>query len=158
MEFALTIELVPSTAWNKSIYQMLKDNRQVWNRIKSNIYQREGHKCFTCGSESEKLQAHEFWEYDDENHIQKLIAIHHLCDYCHKIKHIGFWCYTKRGRQIFTDQGITRQDLINHFCNVNNCLEADFIKHEDEAFKIWSQRSRHEWTQDFGEYESILSR
>jgi len=35
------------------------------------------------------------WEYDDENHVQKPIAVHHLCSLCYKIKHIGFWCYAK---------------------------------------------------------------
>lgn len=139
-----------------SVYQMLRSRRRLWNRIKSDIYQREGRQCYICGSKEGKLQAHEFWEYDDDEHIQKLKAIHHLCNYCHNIKHIGFWCYTERGKKLLASQDITRQDLINHFCKVNNCSEADFMKHEDEAFKIWSQRSSHEWTQDFGEYESIL--
>lgn len=157
MEFKLTIELVPSTAWNKSVYQMLRDRRRLWNRIKSDVYQREGRQCFICGSKEGRLQAHEFWEYDDENNVQKLKAIHHLCDYCHKIKHIGFWCHTQRGKQLLESQGIIRQDLINHFCRVNNCSEADFLKHENEAFKTWSQRSKQDWKQDFGEYESILT-
>ena len=135
---------------------MLRKRRRLWNRIKFEIYQREGHQCYICGSTKGKLQAHEFWEYDDKNHIQKLDAIHHLCDYCHKIKHIGFWCHTNDGRQLLSNQGLSWQDLINHFCLVNSCSESDFLKHEDEAFQIWSKRSRHEWTQDFGEYQSFL--
>jgi len=48
---------------------------------------------------------------------------------------------------------LSREDLINHFCKVNNCSREDFEKHEEEAFRIWRERSKYEWKQDFGEYD-----
>jgi hypothetical protein len=153
-KFKLTIDLIPSTVWFSSLYQIYKKNNQLhrWNEIKRELFEKEGRRCWICGKETIRLEAHEFWEYDDKNHIQKLKAIHHLCDMCHKIKHIGFWCYTKRGRNQLAKAGLTKEDLINHFCKVNNCSKREFEKHEKEAFKVWRERSKYEWKQDFGKY------
>jgi hypothetical protein len=30
------------------------------------------------------------------------------------------------------------------------------LKHEDEAFRIWRERSKHKWNQDFGEFKELL--
>lgn len=40
---------------------------------------------------------------------------------CHKIKHIGFWLKTPRGLKKLKKLGLTPEDLIEHFCEVNNC-------------------------------------
>lgn len=39
----LTIELVPQTAWNKSLAQTLP--RNIWNTIRENHIQENGKKC-----------------------------------------------------------------------------------------------------------------
>ena len=152
-KFKLAIELVPSTVWFSSVYQPLKRNNQLskWRKIEEGLFKKEGRKCWICGSEG-RLEAHEFWEYDDENHIQKLVAIHHLCSMCHKIKHIGFWCYTGEGQKQLAKAGLSREDLIDHFCRVNNCSRKEFEEHEREAFRIWKEKNSHQWKQDFGRY------
>jgi hypothetical protein len=150
----LEIELVPSTAWNKSLYNILPVDD--WSRIKSEIYAKEGHKCYVCGKAGEKLEAHEFWEYDDRTRTQKLVGIHHLCDLCHKIKHLGFWLHTEDGRLRLKQQGLTRNRLIEHFCKVNGCQTEDFLSAEKQAFRVWEFRSKHEWKQDFGKYSETV--
>lgn len=152
-EFRLQIELVPSTVWFSSIYRVLKDGGRAreWQKIKRRLFEKEGKTCYLCGSTG-RLEAHEFWEYDGENHVQKLVAIHHLCDMCHKIKHIGFWCFTADGQRQLERMNLTRDDLIDHFCQVNGCSVKEFSAHEEEAFTTWKKRSQHQWKQDFGEY------
>jgi len=154
-KFKLTIELIPSTVWFSSIYKIYKKDNKLnkWRKIKKELFEKEGRKCWICGAENVRLEAHEFWEYDDKNHIQRLVAIHHLCGMCHKIKHIGFWCYTEDGRRQLEEEGLTRDDLIEHFCKVNNCSRKEFEEHEKEAFRIWRERSKYEWKQDFGKYD-----
>jgi len=153
-KFKLTIELVPKTAWFTSLYQIYKKTNHLseWRRIKEELFEKEGRQCWICGKENTRLEAHEFWEYDDENHVMKLVAIHHLCDMCHKIKHIGFWRYTLDGRKLLEKAGITIEDIINHFCKVNNCTREEFEKHKEEAFKKWKERSRYKWKIDLGKY------
>lgn len=153
-KFKLEIELVPSSVWRSSLYQLLP--RSVWHRIKQEIFAKEGRKCYICGSAEGRLSAHEFWKYDDEKHIQRLITVHHLCSFCHKIKHIGFWCHTAEGRKRLKQEGLDREDLIRHSCHVNNCAKEEFLKHEDEAFDVWRERSGHQWKQDFGKYRQLL--
>lgn len=157
-QFKLPIELVPSTLWFESIYQICVRNKKikVWQTFKEDLFLKEGRKCHICGAENTKLEAHEFWNYDDKNHIQKLESIHHLCHLCHKIKHSGLWFETDYGLENLKKQNLTTEDLINHFLKVNNCTRKDFEKHYAEAFKIHAERSKYQWTQDFGKYKPLV--
>ena len=152
----LQIELVPSTVWFSSVYKLYKESNKLneWRKIKDKLFEKEGYHCWICSKEGGRLEAHEFWEYNDKNHIQRLVAIHHLCGMCHKIKHIGLWCHTSDGIEQLKKSVLTKEDLIDHFCKVNNCSIEEFEVHETEAFRIWEERSRHEWKQDFGEYNT----
>jgi len=150
----LEIELVPSTVWRSSLYNLVPKNE--WYKLKNRVYAKEGRECYICGSKQGTFSLHEFWEYDDEKHIQKLSAVHHLCNLCHKIKHIGFWCHTADGMMKLKQAGLDRDNLIQHFCSVNNCSKEDFQEHEDKAFDLWRERSKYQWKQDFGEYEESI--
>ncbi len=152
--FKLNIELVPATAWYLSLHQLYRRNGQAsrWMKIKKELFEREGRQCWICGAEDSRLEAHEFWEYDAKPCIQKLAAIHHLCDMCHKIKHIGFWCHTAEGRSRLEKLGLSCKLLVEHFCKVNNCSENEFEEHEEQAFRIFEERSKRKWKQDFGAY------
>ncbi len=82
-KFKLTIELVPMTVWYSSISQFYRRNNQLnnWKQIKKELFEKEGRQCWICGKEDRRLEAHEFWEYDDGNHIQKwwLFIIYAIC-------------------------------------------------------------------------------
>jgi len=152
----LTIELVPSTVWHSSLYRLLP--KREWYRLKNKVYGEEGRRCHICSSERGPFSLHEFWEYDDDKHIQRLSEFHHLCNLCHKIKHIGFWCHTADGRTKLKQEGLDRDDLIEHFCRVNNCSKEEFLEHEDKRFTVWRERSNYEWKQDFGMYEELTKK
>jgi hypothetical protein len=128
-----------------------------WRRLKEEVYAKEGRKCYICGSKEQPFSLHEFWEYNDEKHIQRLSAVHHLCNLCHKIKHIGFWCHTADGRMKLKQEGFNCDDLIIHFCTVNNCTIQDFLAHENKAFDMWKERSKYQWKQDFGSMRRSLN-
>lgn len=153
-KYELSIELVPSPVWFSSLYKVM--SRKKWEELKKEVYDKEGRKCWICGSTRPLLELHEFWGYDDTNHVQKLEGAHHLCRLCHMIKHIGLWCHTDKGFKTLRRIGLTREELIEHFCNVNNCSEQDLLRHEEEAFRIWERRSKFDWTQDFGRFEKYL--
>ena len=149
-ELKLTIDLIPSPLWFSSLYAILKSYGLLdkWKEIKSCVFRKEGFKCFICGKGG-YLELHESWDYDDINHIQKLVGIHHLCSLCHKVKHIGFWCYTNEGLNQLSCLGLKERDLINHFCRVNNCSKEDYKTHKDKVFKVFNDRNKYEWIQDF---------
>jgi hypothetical protein len=154
----LTIELVPSTVWNSSLYSFFKNTNQeeIWREIKKKLFEKEKRKCWICGNSNRRLEAHEFWNYDDVNKIQKLENIHHLCDLCHKVKHIGRWLFTYDGEKDLKKQKMKKEDIIRHFCKVNNCSNEDLDKYLIEVFKIHSKRSKFDWQQDFGIYNDKI--
>ena len=82
----LTIELVPASSWNQNLRSLLKP--QMWKNLREEVYKKYNYKCSICNSGG-RLHAHEVWEYDDENHIQKFVDLIAICSKCHAIKHIG---------------------------------------------------------------------
>lgn len=147
-ELKLKIELVPSTSWYNNLRKCL--NRQDWDKIRKKAYANANYKCEICG-EKEQLHCHEKWNYDDEKLIQELEGFEAICVNCHMIKHAGFSMHTEEGRRKFN-----RDKLIAHFCKVNNCDRDDFMKHENEAFKIWRERTQYQWKVDLGEYKKMV--
>jgi len=137
----LTIELVPKSVWNKSIYRL---NPRLWKEIKKKVSAKEGKKCWICESE-EKVSAHEFWSYDIKKKVQRLEAVHHLCSLCHKVKHIRFWTATTEGEKILKQEGITEGDIVKHFCKINNCSVKDYVKAVKSADELHSKLSKIDW-------------
>jgi len=96
------------------------------------------------------MNLHEIWEYDDKKHIQKLEGFILLCKMCHHVKHIGL-------AGILASEGkLDYDDVVEHFCKVNNCSKGDFERHKKEAFEIWHSRSKHQWKQDFGKSKEFI--
>ena len=135
----LTIELVPASSWNQNLRSLLKP--QMWEKLRKEVYRKYNYKCAICNSGG-RLHAHEVWEYDDKNHIQKLVDLISICFMCHAAKHIGLaGIQASRGKIDF-------ENLVKHFMKVNNCSREVFEKHQKEAFKKFEDRSRYEWNLD----------
>ena len=144
----LEIELVPSTVWFSSLHRLM--SRKAWNRVRDNIISKNGRKCQICAETEGTLNLHEIWEYDNKNHIQKVKGFILLCKMCHHVKHIGL-------AGILANEGkLDYNEVIRHFCKVNNCSEREFEKHVNDAFAIWRERSLQQWKQDFGEYKELI--
>lgn len=144
----LTTELVPSTVWYSSLYRLLPG--EVWNNIRNGIIEENGRKCQICGETEGRMNLHEIWRYDDRNHMQKLEGFILLCEMCHHVKHLGL-------AGILAGEGkLDYNDVIKHFCRVNECKPKDFNSHEKLAFEVWSKRSQHPWKQDFGKYKEFI--
>jgi len=135
----LTIELVPSSAWQNNLRNILKSH--MWKNLRESVYKKSDYKCSICGNAG-ILHAHEVWEYDDKNHIQKLKDIVALCKDCHAVKHIGLAGLQASKGEINYDR------LIKHFIKVNGCDKEAFIKHRSAAFKKFEERSKYDWTLD----------
>jgi 5-methylcytosine-specific restriction endonuclease McrA len=93
----LPVELVPKTAWNKSLSKLLP--RKVWNGIRENVIRDNGKKCQICDEIEGTMSLHEIWSYDDLKHVQKLNGFILLCSLCHHVKHIGLGWNTRKTRK-----------------------------------------------------------
>lgn len=145
----LNIELVPKTSWWNNLRKVLP--KAEWDRIRRKAYSYYGHRCGICGAHA-RLNCHEIWSYDDDNHVQKLEGFIALCDMCHHVKHIGL-------AGILSNEGkLDYEKVIEHFMKVNNCSRETFLEHRKEAFNVWASRSSHDWKIDFGNYKYLRSR
>ena len=136
MNRLLEISLTPRTTWYDNVRTRV--SRDEWNAIRAYF---KKPSCAYCGYKG-MLFTHEVWKYDDVNHIQRLVGFLSICGLCHAVKHLGLaGLMAKRG-------DLDYQRLIGHYCVVNECTREDFLRDREEAFKLWEERSKFEWTID----------
>lgn len=146
----LTIELVPTTSWYTNVRSNVSGN--TWNKIRKKCYDKAGHKCEVCGSDGikqgrkHKVECHEIWQYDDDNHNQKLTGFIALCPKCHQVKHIGL-AYVKG----------YMENAIKHFKKVNKIGWDEAVDYIEKVFKIHSERSQFEWEVDTSYVDEYLT-
>jgi hypothetical protein len=137
----LTVELIPSTCHYSNLRTTVTPKE--WDKIRHLSYEAADHKCEVCGNIGtkqgfkHKVECHEIWEYDDENHIQKLIGLISLCPICHMTKHIG------------RAMAMGRENICySQLAKVNNWTKEQIQKHVLSSFELHKERSKYEWTLD----------
>ena len=130
----LEIELVPKTSFFNNVRSVITDSQ--WDIIRKKCYKKANHICEICGGKGDKwpVECHEVWQYDDTNHIQKLIGFIALCPNCHKVKHYGYATITNNAELVF-----------NYFIKINNINKEEAIKYIDNVFELWKLRSKYNW-------------
>lgn len=133
--YKLNFELVPDSCWYSNLRSELP--AAAWDIIRKKAYARAGGKCMICGAPAARLEAHEQWEYDDKNCVQRLKNIIAVCRSCHEVIHIGRTQLMGRERE-----------ASEHFMKVNNCSYADYRAALGAANEKHRERSRREWRPD----------
>jgi hypothetical protein len=105
----LTIGMIPRTSWGQSGYR--KFNRSSWNDIRDAALRRCQNRCAICRS-TDRLACHEEWEFDDAEHVQRLVAFVVLCNLCHHVNHAG------RAEMLADEGRLNFEDVIAHFRKV----------------------------------------
>jgi hypothetical protein len=147
-QLKLTFELVPVPLHRVNLRSAI--GRQKWDDLRRLVYTQFDHQCGICGS-PDKMICHEVWDYDDINHIQTLTGFIALCELCDRVKHFGL-------AQILAREGkLDLKPIIQHFCEVNQCNESQFMMYKYAAFFVHAERSKHEWVQSWGQYEHLRS-
>ncbi len=132
----LDFELVPDSCWYSNLRSIL--SRAQWDFIRKDAYARAEGRCMICGRKVTRLEAHERWTYDLENSTQILSDIIAVCHLCHSVIHIG-------RTQLVGDE----DRAIKHFCYVNKCSYADYIKALSKANELHRKRNEvSEWKLD----------
>ncbi len=154
----LTVELVPRSAWWRNLRDALTESR--WKRLRQQVLTEQDWRCSICGArgieadpfEGVQLVCDEVWRYDDDKRIATLVGLQATCRMCSFVKHFGH-------AQILAAQGsISIQQVVAHFCRVNDCREEAFEMHRAQAFAVWRRRSGGpSWSIDFGEYSAIVA-
>ena len=142
----LTVELIPKTCHFSNIRSTV--TTAEWDKIRKLSYAAANNKCEICSDNGlnqgykHRVECHEVFEYDDINHIQKLVKLVSLCVICHQVKHIG--------RAIaIGKQAVCMQQL----AKVNKWSQKQIEEHIISSFELHKERSKYQWTLDL----SLLS-
>lgn len=148
------IEIIPRIASNISLFNLL--HSKIWKKLKEDLIEEEGNKCWICGKEGVKLEAHEFWDFDCENLTHKLKEIHHICIYCHGAKHLTYWMKQRDSKEGWSFGFVIK--LKKHFCKINNCSEKDLKEHLNEIKTKKLDLDSKKIELDFGDYNRFISK
>ncbi|MCH5148765.1 MAG: hypothetical protein J1G05_05330 [Clostridiales bacterium] len=132
----LNFELVPESCWYSNLRSILSPAQ--WDVVRKEAYARAGGSCMICGAKTSRLEAHERWEYDEENKVQKLSDVVAVCRACHEVIHIG-------RTQLMGNE----ERAAAHFIKVNGCTYAEYRKALGEANSAHIRRNKiSEWSLD----------
>lgn len=132
----LNFELVPDSCWYSNLRSILSPAQ--WDMIRKDAYARAGGKCMICGAPTRRLEAHERWEYDENNAVQKLADVVAVCHSCHEVIHIGR-----------TSLLGGEERACAHFMKVNGCTYSEYRKALGEANENHRRRNKiPEWKLD----------
>ena len=146
MNERLKIELVPETAWWSNVRSNV--SRAEWELCKRYAKAKTNAVCIICGDSGLNqgwryaVEAHEIWDYDDDDQVQTLVDIDPLCPRCHQCKHLG------RSRSTMDLREWTQ--LIEHFQKVNDYTDWDTERAIVLAFKQHHDRGTMPWTLEVG--------
>ena len=132
----LNFELVPDSCWYSNLRSLLSPAQ--WDIVRKDAYARAGGKCMICEEAEKRLEAHEQWEYDEENAVQRLKTVIAVCKSCHEVIHIGR-----------TSLLGGEERACAHFMKVNGCNYAEYRKALGEANTAHQRRNKiAEWKLD----------
>jgi len=133
----LTLDLIPSSSWFENSRSNI--SKKEWDIIRKEVYQKANYKCEICNNKDPKhpIECHEIFEYDDKNHLQRLVRLVALCKGCHQCCHWGLW--QLKGKE---------PKLYKHIMKVNDWTKLEAQKHVKESFETWNQRSQIDWDLD----------
>ena len=151
----LTIEFTPKTVHTNPLFFHYNSMNlsSLLSKIREELLNTEGNICYICGEKSANLFLYENWEYDDLNHQMALKSLHHICEMCHKVKHLDFWFFTTYGREQLKKLKINKVDLIKHYCKVNDCNISEFGEDWTKSLETWTKRNMIQWDKNFGKYK-----
>lgn len=139
----LSIELVPASAW----YTNVRSNvpKAEWDRLRKAVYLAANYRCEICNGVGDRwpVECHEVWLYDDKAHTQTLERLIALCPACHEVKHIGR--AGVMGRQA---------EALEHLAAVNEWTLSEARSYAAECFRVWEERSKHDWALDTSALEN----
>lgn len=148
MDRKLKIELIPDGCWGYNVRNIF--DSKVWDAIKTFVKKRANGKCEICGKQTNRLEAHESWEYlvssDKKQGIVKLKGVVAVCKDCHSAIHM------ERTR--------LKGDIVkaeDHYMKVNECSYAEYRKDLGEANNLQRELSKtDEWVLDLQAFETLF--
>jgi hypothetical protein len=129
----LTVDRIPTSCHCSNVRSTVSEG--VWNRLRRRVHRQAGSRCEICGGvgSGHPVEAHEAWEFDEAERMQRLVRMIALCPACHEVKHFGR--AAQRGRA---------EDARAHLARVNAWSEDQVEEHLRLTETIWRRREEIE--------------
>jgi hypothetical protein len=139
--------------WGANLRRALGKYR--WGKLRRVTLQQRGLRCETCGkteTETKRIFVHEEWVYetDTDPAVARLVGLKLGCWFCHMVERFGAVTNMVRSGELFAR---AIDDVITHFCRLNQVERAVFDVHLADAKAEWFRLSRLNWRVDLGEFE-----
>ena len=140
----LQIQVIPDKCIGRNLHSNGILEERCWENISRNFRNRRICGCCEKFFRPGELNAHEVWEFDPENRIQRLVSIIPVCDKCHKTIHYNFVLTTdafQRGEDL---------KLKSHYVEVNQCTEKQFEADLNDALRKYRKMNQiqGQWSMD----------
>jgi hypothetical protein len=125
----LTVDRIPTSCHCSNVRSSVSEGR--WDTLRRRVYRRAGSRCVICGDvgAGHPVEAHEAWEYDEAERMQRLAGMMALCPACHEAKHFDRAVRLGRGEQVRA-----------HLARINGWSGDEVDEHLRTAAEVWRRR------------------
>lgn len=135
------IEICPEKCTGINLHSHDIIDINLWKDISNQVRGKQRKTCQCCGvithggntGEMSEMVAHEVWDFDKENHVQRLVYIACVCKRCHLTIHYV---------NLLKSQKLDDRECIiskGHYLEVNHCAEVVFEKELDKALMAYRE-------------------
>ncbi|MEA2615539.1 MAG: hypothetical protein QOE72_1322 [Chloroflexota bacterium] len=125
----LTVDRIPTSCHCSNVRSSVSEGR--WDTLRRRVYRRAGSRCVICSDvgAGHPVEAHEAWEYDEAERMQRLAGMMALCPACHEAKHFDRAVRLGRGEQVRA-----------HLARINGWSGDEVDEHLRTAAEVWRRR------------------
>ena len=143
----LRIEPTPRNNYGDNLAHLLM--KDIWDKLRREVYARAGHRCEICGQTFKTLHCHENWGFNEKKRSQFLVSLMSLCPDCHNTIHYFRTEHEVKARKIPSSY---LEELANHFMRVNNVDKAEWLKHMNRKSYTMQLRNDRKYSIDYRSY------
>lgn len=143
----LRIEPTPRNNWGDNLAHLLY--KEIWDKLRREVYGRANHRCEICGQSSKVLHCHENWGFNEKKRSQFLVSLMSLCEDCHNTIHFFRTQNEAKAKRVplkYLDQ------LQAHFMRVNDVDDKEWYRHLNSKSYVMQIRNDREYSLDYREY------
>lgn len=147
----LEFQFIPRTM--SGINARNKCPKEQWDMARFACYQRAGYICEVCGQVGPKhpVECHEYWEWNKQAGIQRLVKLIALCPKCHQAVHLGHTIsklapVRSSGGMLMANE--VYLNILLHVCSVNGWTLKQTRANLAIASRLHNERSKQVWKLD----------
>lgn len=136
----LRADRLPHTVWGSNLRAFLPRSR--WQDLSRRTAERANQECEVCGRGREGgsgLDCNEMWEFIDSDgaHVQRLIGVIAMCEWCHLTQHSGR-----------ADNSGRYEDVLMVLMGVNRWTHRRAMQDFADSVEEFAERSQFGWDLD----------